>query len=88
MAWVYILKTESGKYYIGSTGNLESRLKHHQNGATPSTFRMGKNSLVFKQKYKTLKQARYIERRLKKMKRRDYIEKIIRDGKIKIAPPP
>ncbi len=33
--FLYSLKTE--RYYIGSTDDLESRLKHHNSGATPST---------------------------------------------------
>ncbi len=42
---------------------------------------------VFSQEYETLTQALYIERKLKSLKRKDYIEKIIKDGKIKITPP-
>ncbi|TAJ14802.1 GIY-YIG nuclease family protein [Patescibacteria group bacterium] len=87
MAFVYILKTNSGKYYIGSTGNLEARLQHHRSGHTLTTKRLGFGALVFSQKYVTLAEARYIERRLKKLKRRDYIEKIIQNGFIGILPP-
>lgn len=87
MAYVYILETSSGKYYIGSTSNLEKRLKHHRGGHTPSTKKLGSVTLAFSQKYVTLAEARYIERRLKKLKRRDYIEKIIQDGFIRIVPP-
>jgi len=84
MAFVYILKTGSGKYYIGSTIDLKIRLKHHRGGHTPSTKKMGDIELAFSQKYKELKDARRIEYRLKKLKRKDYIEKIIKDGFIKI----
>ena len=38
MYFVYILfSSKSCKYYIGSTDNIESRLKHHNAGSTPST---------------------------------------------------
>lgn len=38
MYFVYILfSSKTEKYYIGSTDNLESRLKHHNAGATPFT---------------------------------------------------
>jgi putative endonuclease len=38
MYFVYILySSKTDKYYIGSTDDLESRLKHHNYGATPST---------------------------------------------------
>jgi predicted GIY-YIG superfamily endonuclease len=86
MAWVYILQTKSGKYYIGSTINLSARLKHHFGGFTASSKSLGADKLLLKQEYKTYKEARYIEQRLKKLKRRDYIEKILKDGYISIAP--
>ncbi len=38
MYFVYILfSSKTKKYYIGSTDNLEGRLKHHNAGLTPST---------------------------------------------------
>ena len=86
MPYVYILKTSSDKYYIGSTINLKNRLDHHQGGYTPSTKKLGKLSLIFSQEYPTLSEARLVEKRLKKLKRRDYIEKIIKDGFLKIKP--
>ena len=86
MGYVYMLKNEKGKYYIGSTVDVASRIKQHNEGHTPSTHRMGKLELVFSQKFETLKEARYIEHRLKKLKRRDYIDKIVKDGFVKILP--
>jgi putative endonuclease len=86
MPFVYILKSDSGKYYVGSTLDIISRLKHHLGGHTPSTSKMGKLSMAFSQEYQTLKEARQIELRLKKLKRKDFIEKIIKEGKIKIMP--
>lgn len=85
MAYVYILETASGKYYIGSTLNLENRLRHHKGGFTPSTKRLGESTLIFSQSYSSLNEARNIERKLKKLKRRDYIEKIIKEGIIKMG---
>ena len=37
--YVYILrsKVEANRYYVGLTGNLESRLAAHNRGETPST---------------------------------------------------
>jgi len=86
MAIVYILKSlTDGRYYIGSTKDLKERLRHHWKGYTYSTKRFGGVTLVFTQEYKTIKEARTIERKLKKMKRRDYIEKIIKEGVIKMG---
>ncbi len=86
MSFLYILKNDKGKYYVGSTVNIERRFKQHLSGHTHSTARLGILQLVFKQKYDTLKDARYIEKRIKNLKRRDYIEQIVKDGLIKIKP--
>ena len=86
-AFVYILKDDDGKFYIGSTDNLKRRLHQHDIGQTQTTRNMNKPKVVFSQEYDNLEQARKIERRLKKLKRKDYIQKIITDGYIKITPP-
>lgn len=85
-AFVYILKDKNNKFYVGSTDNLERRIKQHKNGHTQTTRRMIEPVLVFSQKYKNLKMARGVESKIKKLKRKDYIEKIIADGFIKITP--
>lgn len=85
MAYVYILESlRDGRYYIGSTKDISQRLKHHQDGYTPSTKRFGGIRLVFQQSYKSLNEARAMEAKLKKFKRKDFITKIINDGFIKI----
>jgi putative endonuclease len=86
MGYIYILKNEKGKYYIGSTTDIQRRMKQHREGHTSSTHRMGKLELVFYQKFENLKQARNIEYRLKKLKRHDYIDSIVKDGFIKMLP--
>jgi len=85
MPYVYILESlRDGRYYIGSTIDLKDRLRHHQSGFTHSTKRFGEIKLIFKQEFSSLKQARYLEKRLKKLKRKDYLNKIIEDGHIKM----
>ncbi len=91
MSWVYILKGEkTGRFYIGSTTDLERRLKQHATGHTSTTRSMGVLKLVLSEQYPTLKEARFVEKRIKALKRRDYIEKMIQDGKIllKVRPRP
>lgn len=83
MAWIYILEG-ANRYYIGSTLDIERRLRHHAKGYTHSTSRMGDLRLVFKQEYATVREARNVESKLKRLKRRDYIAKIVQDGYIKI----
>lgn len=86
MPFVYILENEKGGFYIGSTINLEKRMKQHLNGYTLTTKRMKAYKLVFSQEYKILKDARRVEFKLKELKRHDYIARIVKEGFIKIKP--
>ena len=83
--YVYILKDKNGKVYVGSTDNLERRLKQHQNGHTQTTRNMDNFEIALKQEYESLDLARKIELKIKKLKRKDYIEKMIKDGYIRIT---
>lgn len=83
---MYLLKFPDGKFYIGSTIDIDRRMEQHANGHTHSTKRLGKGKLVFMQNYPTLKEARSVEFKLKKLKRSDYIAKIVEDGYIKVVP--
>ncbi len=84
-ACVYILKSKSGTFYIGSTDNLERRLHQHDLGHTQTTRNMKFHELVLKQDYPSLEIARKIERKIKKLKRKDYIEKIVKEGYIRLT---
>jgi len=84
MSYVYILQAEDGRYYIGSTDDVATRIKQHQAGYSPATKRMGVVRLVLQQEYESLSEARKIEFRLKRLKRHDYIDKIVREGVIKM----
>ena len=86
MPYVYILKNQKGLFYIGSTTNLEQRLKQHLKGYIQTTKRMGSFKLVFSQKYENIKDAKKIEYKLKKLKRHDYIASMVKEGFIKIKP--
>ena len=69
MACVYILRGSSGRYYIGSTTDLPRRLEQHRNGQTYSTRRLGESlELVASLELSTLKEARELERVLKRKK--------------------
>jgi predicted GIY-YIG superfamily endonuclease len=41
MAWVYMLRGSSGRYYIGSTENLARRLEEHRRGSNHTSHRLG-----------------------------------------------
>ncbi len=84
MAYVYILESEkSGRYYIGSSDNVEKRLSRHNAGLVEATRRYGSFKLKFKQKFRDEAEARQIEAKLKRLKRKDYIKKIIESQTIR-----
>jgi putative endonuclease len=69
MAWAYILRGDSGRHYIGSTTNLERRLKEHRHGQTHSTKRLGDNlEVVAAVELAALDEARTLEREMKRKK--------------------
>ena len=69
MAWIYILKGSSGRHYIGSAVDLEARLVQHLRGHTATTRRLGNElQVVAKKEVAGLKEARRIERELKRKK--------------------
>ena len=82
--YIYILQDDNKKFYIGSTDNLQKRLHQHALGHTQTTRNMKNPKIAFSQKFESLQLARKIELRLKRLKRRDYIEKIVKDGYIKM----
>jgi putative endonuclease len=69
MAWVYILRGSSGRYYIGSTTDLARRLEQHRRGHTHSTRRLGQPlELVASLQLDSLAEARVLEREMKRKK--------------------
>ena len=59
MAWVYMLRGSSGRYYIGSTTDLQRRMDQHRHGHTHSTKRLGEElELAAALEVATLEQAR------------------------------
>ena len=84
MAFVYILRSlKSNTYYVGSTNDVMRRLKQHNFGNVTSTKYKRPYKLVFYQEFLDLNKAKNIERKIKSWKRKDFIEKIIKDGYIK-----
>ena len=82
--FIYILKSDLGVYYVGSTSDIDRRLRQHKSGTTRTTRNKNIQNLVFLQEYNFLSQARKIEKKIKNLKRKDYIERIIADGYIKV----
>jgi putative endonuclease len=83
LGYVYILRSQkNNRFYIGSTDNIDKRLKEHNLGKSKYTSESGPWKIVFQQEFGTLKLARQVEIKLKKLKNKNVLEKIINKGKI------
>jgi len=86
MAYVYILESmKNGRYYVGSTKDVEKRFDTHRCGGVKATKNLLPLKIAFRQEYSDIDIARKIENKIKSFKRKDYIAKIIKDGRIKIT---
>jgi len=69
MAWVYILKDQADRYYIGSTANLVQRFQQHCTGCCTTTRKYTKPLiLLLSLELETIKEARALEIQFKKKK--------------------
>jgi len=79
MYYIYVLRSDkNGHYYVGSTGNIEKRLKRHNTGEVKSTKPFIPYKLVYRERYQNLNEARRREYQIKKQKSRRYIEGLIK----------
>ncbi len=63
---IYLIKSEKGNIYIGSTNDLTRRLKEHNRKNSKYTKKDKKWKLIYFEEYKNIKEARLIERKIKK----------------------
>ena len=75
--YLYILKSYTGKYYIGATSNIENRVEYHNKGKVKSTKSHRPWKLIYNEKYNTLSEARKRESQIKGWKSRKAIERLI-----------
>jgi putative endonuclease len=69
MFYVYVIKSKECRYYIGSTGDVEKRLKQHNSKSNRGwTNRFNDWTVVYQEECKTRLEARRRERELKKMR--------------------
>ena len=61
------------------------RLEQHRRGHAHTTHRMKDPCLVLAQEYDTLFEARIVERKFKKLKRKDYSDRVVSQGYIKVS---
>ncbi len=68
--FVYVLQNPQGRYYIGQTSNLETRLQQHNHGKVTWTKSRGPWRLVYHEAHDTRSEAMRAERQLKNLKSR------------------
>ena len=79
--YTYIIQSEkTGKYYIGSSEDVQKRLQQHNWSRTPSTKSGIPWKLVYTEKYNTRTEAVSREYAIKKKKSRKYIEFLIKSS--------
>lgn len=78
MCTTYILQSEKdGKFYIGSTENIEKRIERHNKGYSRYTKSRGPFKIVYQEHYNTVSEAKKREYYLKSLKSRKALEKLI-----------
>ena len=79
MYYVYVLKSDTtGKHYIGSTGDLKTRLKQHKNNVTRSIKNRGSYKLIYTETFTTCKEARKREKTIKLFKGNRQFKRLIK----------
>jgi len=78
MHYLYILFSKSkNKYYIGSTSDLEERIKKHNTNHKGFTGGIGDWKIMYSEKFENYNLALKREKQIKKWKSRVMIEKLI-----------
>ena len=72
----------SGKYYIGSTDNLDKRLVRHNKEYSKYTKSKGPFRVAYKEEFETRSEAKKREYYIKSLKSKIVIEKLIRNAPI------
>jgi putative endonuclease len=68
MFYTYVIQSESQRYYIGSTNDLNKRIKDHNRGLSKWTSRYKNWKLIYFEKFSTRKEAIIRENKIKKQK--------------------
>jgi putative endonuclease len=80
MYYVYILKNGQGRHYIGSTENIESRLRQHNHNCVTATKNKGPYKLIYKEEFTDKTLARKRENKLKGFKGNSVFKRLLEEG--------
>ena len=79
MFTTYILRNKiTGRYYIGSTNDLNRRLSERNGGQTKSTNQKGSWLVVYTEEFSTAIEAKRRERKIKSYKSGNAFKKLLR----------
>jgi putative endonuclease len=79
MHYVYIIRSvKDGKYYIGETSDIITRLKYHNSGKQRSTKSRIPFELVLSEEYMTREEALRREKQIKSWKGGEAFKRLIR----------
>jgi len=82
--WTYVVENPAGRFYIGSTQDLQARLSQHNNPEAKSGKYCPKNgpwTLLWKKAFATRGQAMKREKFIKSRKSAAWIKKYLLDGR-------
>jgi putative endonuclease len=72
---VYIIESETGVWYYGSSGNVDQRVKDHNSNRSLYTRFKGPWKLIFQRDFETKTEGLRFEKLLKKTRNKEYIRK-------------
>jgi putative endonuclease len=79
MFYTYVLRSEiSGRFYIGSCGDIDERLTYHNSGRAISTKAHKPWKLVYSEGFESLSEARKRELKIKSWKNPDYMRTVLK----------
>ncbi len=76
MYYVYVLKNNISKHYVGHTNNIERRIIEHNSGMSPYTKNKGPWEIIYTETYESRGEAMKREKFLKSGKGREFIKSI------------
>ena len=82
MYYVYIIQSEKDKsFYIGSTSNINNRIREHNYGNTRYTKHKRPWGLLYTEEFPAKSSAIKREKYLKRLKNKKYLEGLIRKSR-------
>ena len=81
MHYVYILENDRGGYYIGSTKDIEIRVRRHNQSSVRSTKNKGPFRLIYKEGFNNITEARKYENQLKSYNNLNYLKVMLKNKK-------